>query len=85
MAEQTCPKHGVHESKKCPACVWIRKYTSFATYENGCPLCGLPLQSNGLLMWCDNDKCKMASTSHQPSWKRNLESDFAVATHSSAS
>ncbi len=67
MAEKTCPKHGKWEDfRECPACKWVRLFPNYAKHESGCPRCGEPLDSNGLLMWCSNDSCPMCSTSHHP-------------------
>jgi len=64
--EKECELHGSHERRKCPACVWVEKYPGSVTYRSGCPRCGQALASNGLIMWCDNDRCLMRSTSHAP-------------------
>jgi hypothetical protein len=64
--EKICPRHGRHERRTCPACAWCSAYPSRVKFEQGCPMCGEPLGGNGGLMWCHNDICLMATTSHPP-------------------
>lgn len=64
MAKKTCDKHGDHVGRKCPACVWVGKHPGAVKFQSGCPRCGKPLSSNGMLMWCDDGDCPMMSTSH---------------------
>lgn len=64
--EKECVRHGKHERRKCPACVWCEDYPSAVRFESGCPMCGQPLYSNGHMMSCGNDDCLMRTTSHPP-------------------
>ena len=64
--EKECVRHGKHEQRKCPACVWCESYPSNVRHESGCPMCGRSLHSNGLIMCCTEDDCAMQTTSHAP-------------------
>lgn len=65
--EKTCPRHGRHERRQCPACVWCADYPNRVRFESGCPMCGEPLDDNTrMVFFCTNDACPMMSTSHPP-------------------
>lgn len=64
MTKNNCEKHGPHERRKCPACVWVNAHPSLVNFTSGCPRCGEQLAGNAFIMWCANDTCPMQSTSH---------------------
>ncbi|HEX8556718.1 MAG TPA: hypothetical protein VF668_01375 [Pyrinomonadaceae bacterium] len=79
MAKETeCALHGKHARRVCPACSWCRDYPSDVTHASGCPLCGRPLHSNGLIMTCVYDDCRMRTTSHPPATPRRRVSPREV-------